>query len=327
MKKKWLALALGILMVIPNIPAYAAETDSERSIEEYSMGEIQNIIKNYLEENQIELTFGTEEFYNFVVEQLIGDNPDENLKEHPQYDLIHAYLVEYLVDVDSNMIERENQASTSPIGYAKQNYFAFQKTKLDKTIGDIIEENNHIEEIDNNISGYAAFDGDAAADYAIKYATVYNSAFTAYSSDCTNFVSQALNAGGKNMHGTRKTGTKDSTKDWYHYRYISDYHGNTPVYSTDVTTSFIRVADFVSYITPKSTKKTCSTHNALISGCSIGDVFFAADKTTKTPYHAMIITKQDSNGTYYCGHTLNRKNRNVTTIDLSDDVLIRFHIN
>ena len=49
-----------------------------------------------------------------------------------------------------------------------------------------------------NTRGYVAFayDRDAAVKYASNYCTNYNSAYPKYSSDCTNFASQVLKAGG-----------------------------------------------------------------------------------------------------------------------------------
>ncbi len=76
----------------------------------------------------------------------------------------------------------------------------------DKTIAQIrqesIEEDQKIELTKSNekIAGYSPT---KAKEYAHKWADSYNSAYNKYSKDCTNFVSQCLEAGGlaeKNLH-------------------------------------------------------------------------------------------------------------------------------
>ncbi len=61
-----------------------------------------------------------------------------------------------------------------------------------------------------------AYDGGAAAAYADKWVSPYNSAWPSYGTDCTNFLSQAMNAGGDGMTG-----------DWHAQNY--------PIIGWDVT--------------------------------------------------------------------------------------------
>ena len=70
---------------------------------------------------------------------------------------------------------------------------------------------------------WPTLDQKAIVDYAHKYAKKYNPAYRVPTSgsDCTNFVSQALYAGGLSMtpssiRGTNP-GTKTTTEEWYYY--------------------------------------------------------------------------------------------------------------
>ena len=47
-----------------------------------------------------------------------------------------------------------------------------------------------------NVSVFVNYDRTAAVNYARTYALSYNSAFKRFNNDCTNFVSQSLNARG-----------------------------------------------------------------------------------------------------------------------------------
>lgn len=62
----------------------------------------------------------------------------------------------------------------------------------------------------------ANYDGDEAADYAQEWALSRNSKYYSYSSDCANFASQSLKAGGlptdSNWKGAKKRG--DNTRAW-----------------------------------------------------------------------------------------------------------------
>ena len=53
-----------------------------------------------------------------------------------------------------------------------------------------------------NVTSASAYNGTAAKNYAETYAVNHNGAYYSYTDDCTNFVSQALRAGGHKFYGT-----------------------------------------------------------------------------------------------------------------------------
>lgn len=58
------------------------------------------------------------------------------------------------------------------------------------------------------------YDREAAAAYARRWATSYNSAYKQFTNDCTNFISQALYAGGWTFTGSEFSRTANTT--WYY---------------------------------------------------------------------------------------------------------------
>ncbi|MEM6469865.1 MAG: amidase domain-containing protein [Planctomycetota bacterium] len=60
------------------------------------------------------------------------------------------------------------------------------------------------------------FDHGKAAAYARKYALNYNTAYHAFDNDCTNFVSQAMLAGGWQMTGPREFRARQRDDVWWY---------------------------------------------------------------------------------------------------------------
>lgn len=74
-------------------------TLADKATDDYTLGELQDAFLACLAEQSIDLKLGTQEYYDFITEQLIyGSN--ETLKQHPHYDLLHAYMVEYKVAIE-----------------------------------------------------------------------------------------------------------------------------------------------------------------------------------------------------------------------------------
>ena len=171
------------------------------------------------------------------------------------------------------------------------------------------------------------YNREAAVSYARRWALGRNPAYMDYElwgGDCTNFVSQCIYAGGLAMNGSSASvGTVDSTSKWYCI-YIKSTLG---VRKYAITTSWIRVSDFNTYLGSLVSKSTKTTLSSLISSCSAGDVVQLADKTTGTPYHSIIINAKGSSTAYFCGHTKNRSNADVKDyLDDSSDKFILFDL-
>lgn len=326
--------------------ALAAEKGNDTEYGEMSLGQIQELFLAHLDDEGLSFEPGTIEYYEYILEQLLN-RTDDVLRGNENYDLLHAYMVEYKVAyedyllcqalltdecVDNTVIAditRTNDCVRTK-NNADKVEFLISDSFLDKTINDIIEENTNQYSADKRnvrsakVSGYSASD---AAAYAVRWGEDRNGIYPNYSSsggDCTNFVSQCIYAGGFDMNGSSSSvGTVESTSKWYCI-YIKSTLG---VRRYAVTTSWIRVSDFNAYLSSIVTKSTKTTLSSLITSCSAGDVVQLADKTTGTPYHSIIINAKDSSTAYFCGHSSNRSNENVRDfLDDSTDKFILFDL-
>lgn len=339
--KKVFAMLVALSLVVASVTmsVFAADVGSnETTIDNVSLGQIQDIFVDYLDEKGLPLEPGTAEYYNYVLEQLL-DHSDTDLCDHDNYDLIHAYMVEYKLAYEDYLLCSSDTAPLSADAIAGVNDciveddssqaidFVLSESFLSKTIGDIIAE-NQLSSAKSPISRAAtlsSYSGEDAAAYAKKYADGNNSTYPHYATgDCTNFVSQCIYAGGIKMDGSNnKSGTYDSTTDWYCI-YINSFLGFRQY---AVTTSWIRVADFNTYMSSLATKSTKTTISSLISACEVGDPVLLADKTTGTPYHAIIISGKDSSTAYYSGHTTSRNNVDVKDhLDQNSDKFYLFDL-
>lgn len=344
--KKVIALMLSVVLMlsVASLPVFAAEGGKEHISENTSLGEIQEMFVTHLHNQGISLEPGSVDYYEYIVEQLL-DHTDQNLRNNENYDLIHAYMAEYKVNYEDYLLCQEllndvcNAEQTiynivessdclSIIDGDNAVEFSISDSFLGKTIADIIKENserydaNHQSTRTTKLSGYSASD---AAEYAVKWGEDKNSVYPNYGlsgGDCTNFVSQCIYAGGLSMKGSSASaGTVESTSDWYCI-YIKSTLG---IRKYAVTTSWIRVSDFNTFLSSLVSKSTETTLSSLISACSAGDVVQLADKTTGTPYHSIIINAKDTSTAYFCGHTSNRSNANVKEyLDDSADNFILF---
>lgn len=338
--KKLISMLLALIMVFACVPTFAMASETDGTI---TLGEIQEMLVGYLNDIDQPIEPGTKEFYEYVVDQLL-DHSDKALRSHEKYDLIHAYMVEYKVAYEDYLLCQEiisdgydDQMTALFISEANEcvEYnssagtveFALSDEFLDKSINDIICENQARDAVDGvmptAVSGYTASD---AANYATTYANSNNSTYPYYSAgDCTNFVSQCLYAGGLNMLGSSATiGTHETTTSWYCV-YIKS---TLTVRQYAVSTSWVRVTDFNTYMNSKVVaRKTKTTLSTLISACAVGDVVLLADKTTGTPYHAIIITDKDASTAYFSGHTTARNNADMKDhLDASEDKFYLFDL-
>lgn len=260
-----------------------------------TISEIEKIFQEYLDEHGINIKIGTSEYLDYIYAQMLGKE-DKELIKHPNYDLITAYFAEYIVEVQNSMGDN-----------TKSNISIDDLDNKDKTIAQIrqesIEEDQKIELTKSNekIAGYSPT---KAKEYAHKWADSYNSAYNKYSKDCTNFVSQCLEAGGlaEKKPSSVPSGTMETTSYWY-----SD--------KPKVSTPWIRVADFHSYWAPKVPDANYAGDTTVSNNGNIGDVVQIRHAGTLTRWHTMIITKKDSKQVYLSGHTTNRKDYPISSID------------
>ncbi|WHY77303.1 amidase domain-containing protein [Neobacillus sp. WH10] len=187
-----------------------------------TLGELEKALLDYFSQNNMPYKVGTPEYSQYLIKQL-EQHDDPKLARHPQYTLILAYAAEYL--------HEQTLAKSQSTSSNDMNKTTMAKTQMDteqtfnmnevanKTIKQIKEEialedeevqqqiENKQKNTTNSITTMGVvdpypYDANAAVNYALKWALYRNLDYRDYDpigSDCTNFVSQAVYAGGKGM--------------------------------------------------------------------------------------------------------------------------------
>lgn len=176
--------------------------------DDYTFGEIEAILVDYIKEKRYSLEVGTEEFNNFVAEQMNSDS-DKELASREDYHLICAYFAEYLFRLSLEETQNYDQGLDSIIDTTT---YELSGEVKETSLGEMkqeIQQDEAAAELENVVSIVPAASGTInltnARSYAKKYYKNYNSSYPHYSYDCTNFVSQILFAGGRKKVGTTTT--------------------------------------------------------------------------------------------------------------------------
>ena len=277
------------------------------------LNDAKTALNNYITETYPEIKIGSGEYNEFLSSQLVYDT-DLKLKQMKHYDGMMAYASLYISDcgVESNLVEDNEALGNQSIWSVYKAYAENEKQKEEMSVS---EESG--DKASTDAKGYS---GSKAASYAIKYALSYNTpAYPSYGgSDCTNFVSQCVKAGGKAFNYApsykQKAAKYDATKYWYSYHYTA----TSPYHQYKQSTSFMRVSDFYVYWKSKgATIINCSNKSALQKNAKIGDIVQLAKKNSSGNlvfYHSIIITDGSKNAWKYSGHTNDKKNASVSGI-------------
>lgn len=303
-------LVLTLVISMSSICAYASSSSGN----ELTVGAVEQEVEKYLRENKPEIELGSEAYIEYLVDLLTYED-DPIIAENQYYDEIKIYASEYLSQLNEpNSINVESNKAELIV--------ELNSDIKEKTIEDVILEAKAEEIMVSQISvikepeysTMATYSDSAAVKYARKYCESRNAQYNKYSSDCTNFVSQCVKAGGKNMTkpSSIPTGIKSTTTYWYSVRYLD---GNNEVhYKWKESSSFIRVADFYTYWKGKGiTTASYSTKAKLQNGAAIGDVVQLKNGDGKW-YHSIIITGGTKGDRTYCAHSKNRSDESVSGI-------------
>lgn len=287
-----LSLSLAFTFVLLGFSGGVAEA---KEPDEFTLNEIQQILQDYFSENDLELEVGSQEYVEYLILQLL-DKHDGKLSKHHQYDMIHYYMGEYLFQLD----QHQGEDGSIPADL------------WELTLGDLkneIEKRNKAEEFEQELnesqaiepqfSVMSTYNRTKVADYAKQYATRSNPNYKRYNLNCTNFVSQAIYAGGKTetKPSTVKTGITETTSYWYNDNYYDCTGSNSCYWRDKISTSWIRVTDFYSYWTKKGMSATTSTSKStIISNANVGDII--QFKNSSGWYHSVVVNRK-ANGTVY----------------------------
>ncbi|CAH0205228.1 hypothetical protein SRABI96_02031 [Peribacillus sp. Bi96] len=285
----------------------ASATEKVRN--DYTFGEVETILVDYLNEKGYNLEVGTEEYINFVVEQMNNDS-DKELANREDYQLICAYFAEYLHRLTLEETQNYDQGLDNTIDTAT---FELSDEVKDTTLGEMkdeIQQEEAVKELEKIISIVPTATGTInltnARSYAKKYYSSYNTSYPKYSNDCTNFVSQILFAGGRKKVGTTTATLVSDTKSWF----IMKRPDNTFSRSTSWTV----VTDLYSHLVRTQVGYSSTSKSSIIKNAKSGDVIQFKKSGADRYSHAMWIYEKQSSNLLLSGHTSNYWNRSFNAI-------------
>ena len=175
------------------------------------------------------------------------------------------------------------------------------------------------------IQPYSAYSKSKAVAYAKKYSTNRNANFRNFGSNCTNFVSQAVNAGGKSMTDPGKLSSKPeanvTSKYWYN-KWIDVGAGTAYRKEPRYSTGWTGVIDFHGYWKSKGAiVKNYSTMSSLQNNVQLGDIVQLY--SSKGWYHSIIITGGSKGNWKYCANSKNRTDYPLSEATASSYRVIR----
>lgn len=291
---KKLLFFLSLIFVLVFVGSNASQVQA-KDPDDYKLVEIQQILLDYFKDNNIEFEVGSEEYIEYLLSQQL-DNIDNKLSNHPNYDIIDYYIGEYLYQLN------QNQGESTPIN---SDYWEITIGELKKEIEIRNEDEEKFEqklkELQLELPYLAAstYDRTKVSNYAKQYATKNNPSYKRYNANCTNFVSQAVYAGGKTQTkpSNIKNGIIDTTSYWYNNNYYDCTGSNNCYWRDKISTSWIRVTDFYSYWTSKGMGATTSTNKStIISNANVGDVIQFKNKSGW--FHSVVVNRK-ANDTVY----------------------------
>lgn len=315
--KRWIMVLIGAMIIVnlkDVVYAHSYKESFNYDAKIKNVSDAEEFIQRYFEEQHLNIELGSSEYVEYLTNILMFED-DEDLKQLSQYDDFKIYASEYLNQI--------NNLSNNTINEKK---VLMSKKEGEKTISEIKKEARNEELVVQKITKdrekasktmlfVNGYNSSKSVKYARKWANDRNPLYNSYLSDCTNFVSQCIYAGGEPMTkpGNMPDGVKETTNYWYSVRY-EDWHGNNFVYNWRESSSFIRVTDLYTYWVHKGAHaEYYSNKTKLQNGVSIGNVVQLKNGDGKW-FHSIIITGGEKGDRKYCGHSSNRKDEPVKNI-------------
>lgn len=294
---------------------------------EKTLGDIQSELQDYLEKNHPNIKVGTEEYMEYLSEQLMTE-ADAKLATRTDYEDICTYTAKYLSLVEDKQCIYTDEEEILNLS-EKEKKMTLQEIEDQSAVQDA-EEERLIEKYEAQSSvqpSSSSYSATKAVAYARKWAESRNSTYKSYSKDCTNYVSQCVYAGGISMRkpSTIKHGTTSTTSYWFSKKHKFTGTTGRVTYEYDITTSWMRVSDFFKYAGSHGAKIiSCSTLSKLQNQAKPGDIVQL--KKSGSWHHSIIITGGSKGSRTYCGHSKNRKDEPVKSLKKEEDFrIIRFN--
>lgn len=306
---------------------YASEKeDYTKSIENWGLAldmtveELADVAQSYLDENYDGIQNESAAFQDLVKEMFQGDSYPLMLmtEEDPDFGALYLYMCIYYDENISdetwdftNAVEQPLQSATAEktLEQVFENDFDrdFQETVTMEVVHEVAENASVMRAPENPL------DGSAIQTYAKTWATTYNTdsyvTQPSSSGDCTNFASQCLYAGGLpktyNTSDQTANGYVSTTSRWF-------YFNNSSSSEYSASTSWVRVVDLYSYLSPKYAVFETSDGTTMSRYLNKG--FLLQGNPIIGRYNHSVIVTKDSNGNLcYCGHSYDRLDEPIST--------------
>ncbi len=287
MKKQLVGLIVVLLFVTITVPAAVMAQSLPGKGPE-------GAIEQYLAEKHISLAPDSPERGVFMKDILWGQYPE--LSQGPDGEAIRRYAADYInrESADLRTIDLHLEPGPQPEdqGDAQPNV----QTDVSVT------------------PAYSGYNRSAAVNYAYNWAVnggqKRNSSFPNFTdNDCTNFVSQAVWAGGVPRSGSGD-GCRDegTTREWY------SFSASPPLWCIGSNRNFVWssawsvVSDFWNYQTQYARNATSTTYSAtqltsLRNAAALGDIVQLQDSTGGAKWHSMVVTKKANGEIYLTYHS------------------------
>lgn len=280
---------------------------------EMTISQLKEYAQNYLDKNYDGILIDSVEFKELVSEMFYGDSYplSKMAKENPDFGALYLYMCIYYdenYDEASATLSKNSKITNSGETLKQIITDDFNKNFRETTSMVVLHEVE--EQYLEQRAPKNPLDGDKIQEYARRYGNSYNTAnYVTQSSDCTNFASQALFYGllPKTFYSSDKTanGYVDTTSRWF-------YFNNTSSSKYSASTSWVRVVDLYSYLSPNYAVFETSSGSQMTPYVNKG--FILQGKHFIGSYsHTIIATKGKDGSILYCGHSNFRKDEPIQT--------------
>ena len=181
---------LVVTLCMLTVGAFAEDDSGETT----SVLEARNCLNSYIQNNYPEIEIDSKAYIDFLSDQLVFDK-DINLLNQDNYQEMMAYASLYVINPDFYANKKARKKIEGKEIWATY-------ALIDE------QEKAESEKLSDTLATKQSFSSSKAISYAKKHARNPNTpAYPTYGSDCTNFVSQCIKAGGKSLHHTRQNQT------------------------------------------------------------------------------------------------------------------------
>lgn len=330
-KKIYSILLVSTLVLCFSITSvFAADNSTVTDNEGKTLEVLEDELNDYILEKHPDIVIGSAEYVDFLTCQLMFET-DKDLMKKQNYDDLMFFAGKFLECANNPAVSQEVKLNDGTVVIKLKNDLKQKKVsnlKAEIQLKNKLEENDVATLTDKPaVSPLAATSfSSKAVEYAHDYANSYNTpAYEKFSSDCTNFVSQCVVAGGKSMNAPSNYKTLGSmyktTSYWYskHWTEVSPYH------RYGISSSFANVGDFYNYWkTRGALVETGLTKSELQSKAKLGDIV-QLKNSSGSWFHSIIITGGSKGAWKYCGHSDPRNDAPISGISTAVEYrILRF---